>query len=73
MVMDKDLDEKTMDYIDALEKAIEELTNTLEDCIGLLAKFKSSVSDPQDWQKMLDLFYETIVVAERTVEKKTLH
>jgi hypothetical protein len=56
-----------------LEKTNEELVKTLKRCVELLTQFKSSVPDPQKWQQMLDVFQETIRVAESTVEKKTIH
>ena len=71
--MDKELEQKTFDYIALLEKPNEKDVKTLKRCVELLTQFKSSVPDPHKWQQMLDAFQETIRVAESTVEKKTIH
>jgi len=71
--LDKELEQKTFNYITLLEKTNEEDVKTLKRCVELLTQFKSSVPDTQKWQQMLDAFQETIRVAESTVEKKTIH
>lgn len=71
MSMEKALDQKTFDYIATLEKTGEELLGTLNACVKFLTELKSSAKNPSKWQKMLDVFQETINVAERTVEEKS--
>ena len=71
--MSKDPTQKLFEYIALLESTNEELIKTLKKCVELLTEFKSSVPDPKKWQQMLDVFQETIRVAESTVEKKTIH
>ena len=71
--MSNEQDEKIFNYIAALEKANEELVKTLKLCVEVLTQFKSSVSDPKGWQKMLDEFQKAIKAGETIVQKKTLH
>jgi hypothetical protein len=72
-ILSNEQDEQIFNYIAALEKANEELVETLKFCVELLTQLKSSVPDPKGWQKMLDALQETIKVGERVVGDKTLH
>ena len=69
--MSKELDQKTFDYITALEDTNEELLKTLKYSVSILRKLKAAVPNPKEWQKMLDTFNETIKVGERIVAEKT--
>ena len=69
--MSKELDQKTFDYITALEDTNEELLKTLKYSVSILRKLKAAVPNPKEWQKMLDTFNETIKVGERIVGEKT--
>ena len=69
--MSKELDQKTFDYITALEDTNEELLKTLKYSVAILRKLKAAVPNPKKWQKMLDTFNETIKVGERIVGEKT--
>lgn len=71
--MSKDPAQELFEYIAALENANEELVKTLKKCVEVLTEFKSSVPNPEGWQKMLDVFQDTIKVGERVVGGKTLH
>ena len=71
--MSEQLDQKLFNYIATLQSANEELVKTLKKCVELLTEFKSSVPDPEGWQKMLDVFQEAIKVGERVLGEKTLH
>ena len=68
--MNEELDQKIFNYIALLEKTNEELVKTLKKSVALLTEFKSSVPNPDGWQRMLDTFQETIRVGERIVEKE---
>lgn len=68
--MEKALDQKTFDYIVTLEKTSEELIGTLKACVKFLTQLKSSAQNPSKWQRMLDVFQETINVAEKTGDEK---
>jgi len=69
--LSKELDQKTFDYITALEDTNEELLKTLKYSVSILRKLKAAVPNPKEWQKMLDTFNETIKVGERIVGEKT--
>ena len=71
--MESSYEQKIFNYITALEDTNEELLNALKKCVEVLTQFKPYVPDQQGYQKMLELFQETIKVGERTVEEKTLH
>jgi len=71
--LSEQLDQKLFNYIATLQSANEELVKTLKKCVELLTEFKSSVPDPEGWQKMLDVFQEAIKVGERVLGEKTLH
>jgi len=70
--MSKDQAQKVLDYVEALEKTIKELVNTLNKCVEIMTGLTPSVPDVKRWQEMLDAFEETIKTAERTLEKKTM-
>jgi hypothetical protein len=71
--LSKDPAQELFEYIAALENTNEELVKTLKKCVEVLTEFKSSVPNPEGWQKMLDVFQDTIKVGERVVGGKTLH
>jgi len=70
--MSKDQAQKVLDYVEALEKTIKELVNTLNKCVEIMTGLTPSVPDVQQWQEMLDALEETIKTAERTLKKKTM-
>ena len=72
-ILNEEFEQNVFNYIEELETLNEELVKTLKKCVQILAQFKQIVNKPQEWQEMLDTFYETIEVAEKTIEGKTLH
>ena len=72
-ILNEEFEQKVFNYIEALETVNEELVKELKKCIQILTRFKQIVDKPQEWQKMLDMFHETIEVAEKTIEGNTLH
>jgi hypothetical protein len=69
-----DIDKKIFNYIAFLEETNNELVNTLKHCVRLLAQFSESVPDPDEWDKMIDAFQETInIVEQRVREERTFH
>jgi len=73
MNMDKEVEQKMMDYIDALEKANEQLIFALKKCVELLALVRPPEAGQKGWQNILDDIEEIIRVGERIVEGKPLH
>ena len=71
--MSKDATKKLFEYISLLETVNEQLAYILKRCIELLTEFTPSVPDQKGWEKMLNTFQETIDVAEKSLEKKTIH
>jgi len=61
------------DYIKALEDMNDSLLENLKLCVMLLEKFSDMVADPQGWRQMLDMFWETIAVAETQSRPDMLH
>jgi len=52
--MDKEAEQKMLEYIVALEKTNVELVKTLKYCVEVLIQFKDILCDPKGWQVMLD-------------------
>lgn len=73
MGLDHKFDQKVFDYIASLEKTNAELLKTLRICVEALSKFESSAPDPEGFQELMDTFYRTIRVAERTIGDKPFH
>jgi len=71
--MNKDQQQKMLEYIDALEKTNKQLVISLKMCVELLSNFQQEVPDQQGWQNMLKEFEKIITAGEKIVEKKTLH
>ncbi len=71
--MDKDLYQKMLAYIDALENTNEQLVIALKRCVEIFAQLKKNTPDPEGWQSMLDEFEKIIKVGEVLYEKKTFH
>ena len=71
--MNQDQQQKTLEYIDALEKTNKQLVISLKMCVELLSNFQQEVPDQQGWQNMLKEFEKIIKAGEKIVEKKTLH
>jgi len=69
--LDKELEQKILDYITALEDTNEELLKSLKYSVSILRKLKAAVPNPKEWQDMLNTFNETIKVGERIVGEKT--
>lgn len=62
-----------LEHISALEGVNDRLITTLKFCIKLLTEFKSQVSNPEQWQEMLNVFELTLHEAETAREQKTFH
>lgn len=72
-ILGRYLEPRISNYTEALERLNEQLVFTLKKCVELLELFKPMVGDPLGWQEMLDMFQDTIKVAESTIEEKALH
>jgi hypothetical protein len=72
MKMDKDLEQKTVNYIDALEKTIEQLVFALKSCVALVGHLKPIGPDEEKWKSMLDDLEGIIRVGERITVQNPL-
>ncbi len=70
--MDKDLEEKITNYIDALEKTIDQLVFSLKSCVELISHLKPIEADQEKWKSMLDDLEGIIRVGERISEQNPL-
>jgi TPR repeat protein len=73
MQVAKDPAKAVKDYIKALEDMNDSLLENLKLCVMLLENFSDIVVDKQGWREMLDMFWETIAVAESESRPETLH
>jgi hypothetical protein len=72
MNMDKDLEQKMMNYIDALEKTNEQFVFALKKCVELLTHLQPTEADQEKWKIMLDDLEDIIRVGERIAEQNPL-
>jgi hypothetical protein len=72
MNMDKDLEQKMMNYIDALEKTIDQLVFALKSCVELIGHLKPIEPDEEKWRSMLDDLEGIIRVGERITDQNPL-
>jgi hypothetical protein len=72
MIMEKELGQKTINYIDALEKTIEQLVFALKSCVELIGHLKPIEPDEEKWKSMLEDLEGIIRVGERITEQNPL-
>ncbi len=70
--MDKELEQKMMNYIDALEKTIDQLVFALKSCVELIGHLKPIEPDEEKWKSMLDDLEAIIRVGESIAEQNPL-
>jgi hypothetical protein len=66
MSMDKELDQRMTNYIDALEKTIDQLVVSLKSCVELIGHLKPIEPDEEKWKSMMS------DVGERIAEQNPL-
>ena len=71
--MPTEYEKKVFAYITALEDVNTQLLNALKQSVEIMTALKPRVDDPHGWQEMLDLFQDTIKVAENTKKEETSH
>lgn len=71
MSMDKDQGQKMLAYIDALEKANEQLVFALKKCVELLVQIQPNDADQKLWKGMLEDLQGIIRVGERIIGSKS--
>ena len=69
MNMDKDIEQKMKNYIDALEKTIDQLVFALKSCVELISHLKPIEPDEEKWKSMLEDLEGIIRVGERISEQ----
>jgi len=69
--MDKEMEQKKLEYIDALEQANKQLVFALKQCVELLARVRPTLPDKEGWQDLLTDFERIIEVGERTTKEKS--
>ncbi len=67
--MDKDIEQKMKNYIDALEKTIDQLVFALKSCVELISHLKPIEPDEEKWKSMLEDLEGIIRVGERISEQ----
>ena len=72
MNMDKDLEQRVLNYIDALEKTIDQLVFALKSCVELIGHLKPIEPDEDRWKSMLEDLEGIIRVGERILEQNPL-
>lgn len=70
--MDKDLEQKMMNYIDALEDTIDQLVFSLKSCVELIGHLKPIEPDEEKWKSMMSDLEGIIRVGERIAERNPL-
>jgi hypothetical protein len=70
--MDKDLEQRMTNYIDALEKTINQLVFALKSCVELLGHLKPIEPDEEKWKRMMSDLEGIIRVGERIAEQNPL-
>jgi len=71
--MDEDLEQKTMSYIDALEKTIDQLVFALKSCVELISHLQPTHADQEQWESMMNDLKGIIRVGERIAEQNPLN
>ena len=71
--MEKEAEQKMLEYMVALEKTNEQLVKSLKLCVEVLTAMQPSVPDQKKWQSMLKEFENIITISEKVVDKKTIH
>ena len=70
--MDKELEQKMLSYIDALEKTIDQLVFALKSCVELISHLKPIEADEEKWKSMLEDLEGIIRAGERISEQNPL-
>jgi hypothetical protein len=68
--MDKDLEQKMTNYIDALEQVNEQLVFSLKKCVELLTHLQPTEAHQKKWKGMMDDLEGIIKVGERISQQK---
>ncbi len=68
--MEKDHEQKMMNYIDALEQVNEQLLFSLKKCVELLARLQPTEADQKKWKTMLEDIEGIIRVGERISQQR---
>jgi len=71
--MEKEAEEKMLEYMVALEKTNEQLVKSLKLCVEVLTAMQPNIPDQNKWQSMLQEFEKIIAISEKVVDKKTIH
>ena len=71
--MDKDLEQKMTNYIDALENTIDQLVFSLKSCVELIGHLKPIEPDEEKWKNMMSDLEGIIRVGERITQQKPEH
>ena len=70
--MDKELEQKMLNYIDALEKTIDQLVFSLKSCVELISHLKPIEPDEEKWKSVMSDLEGIIRVGERIAEQNPL-
>ncbi len=70
--MDKDLEHKMTNYIDALEKTIDQLVFSLKSCVALIGHLKPIEPDEEKWKSVMSDLEGIIRVGERIADQNPL-
>jgi hypothetical protein len=70
--MDKDLEQKMTNYIDALERTIDQLVFSSKSCVELTSHLKPIEPDEEKWKSMMSDLEGIIRVGERIAEQNPL-
>lgn len=70
--MDKDIEQRVITYMDALENTIDQLVFSLKSCVELISHLKPIEPDEKKWKNMLDDLEGIIRVGERISEQNPL-
>ena len=71
--MDRDPIMALDNYIKALEEVNKSLLDNLKICVMLLDQFSDVVPDPKGWKQMIDMFEDTIALAEQHEKPSIYH
>ena len=71
--MDKEAEQKMLEYMVELEKTNEQLVKALKLCVEVLSSMQPNVPNQSKWQSMLQEFENIIAISEKVVDKKTIH
>ena len=70
--MDKELEQRMKNYIDALESTIDQLVVSLKSCVELISHLKPIEPDEEKWKNMMSDLKGIIRVGERIAEQNPL-